>query len=246
MSIGMAVQWLALGLCVLFAAMRLPEAIRGRGRGIFAVLVLLCVAVALSLPPVYLAVDGLLGGANIANLIIRFSLYAIMLLLGIRGAAAFGSGRALRFIRGPVGMAALAVTVVATVILFMLSDLPTSSTGLRAYADQTTVHWYAHLGRLYPAYIAGCLIGPATAQVRDSATLGLHRVAAALMASAFVMVLAHAGLKLTGVRTGAADLVLPFGAIVLVTVGLTIFWLSRRRAARTRTPNFLAGEHRGP
>jgi hypothetical protein len=48
------------------------------------------------------------------------------------------------------------------------------------------------------------------------------------------------------VRTGAADLVLPFGAIVLVTIGLTIFWLSRRRAARAQTSNFLAGEHRRP
>jgi hypothetical protein len=246
MSIGMAIQWLALGLCVVFAVMRLPEAIRGRGRAIFAVLVLLCVAVALSLSPIYLVVDGSLGGANIANLIIRFSLYAIMLMLGVRGAAAFGSGRALRFIRGPVGIAALAVTVAATVILFLLSDLPESSTGLRAYADQTTVHWYSHLGRLYPAYIAACLIGPATARVRDSATLGLHRVGAALMASAFAMVLAHAALNLAGVRTGTADLVLPFGAIVLVTIGLTLFWLSRRRAGRTQTGNFLAGEHRRP
>lgn len=244
MSVGTFIQWLALTLCVIFAAMRLPDALRGKGRSIFAVLVLLCVAVALSLAPIYLFVDGLLGGTNIANLIIRFSLYAIMLLLGSRCAAAFGSKRALTFVRGPVGIAVLGLTVVATVILFVLSDLPESSTGLRAYADQATVHWYAHMGRIYPAYVGACLLGPAIASARDTSARRLHRVAAALMAVGFTMVIAHTVLKLTGIRTGAADLILPFGAIVLVTTGLTMIWLSRRRALRERSANFLADEHR--
>lgn len=244
MSVGTFIQWLALALCVIFAVMRLPDALRGKGRSVFAVLVLLCVAVALSLSPIYLFVDGLLGGANVANLLIRFSLYAIMLLLGIRVAAAFGSRRALTFIRGPVGIAVLGLTVVATVILFVLSDLPESSTGLRAYADQATVHWYAHMGRIYPAYVGVCLLGSAIARVRDASARSSHRAAAALMALGFIMVFAHAALKLTGIRTGAADLILPFGAIVLVTTGLTVIWLSRRRATGERLANFLAEEHR--
>lgn len=244
MSVGTFIQWLALALCVIFAAMRLPDAMRGKGRSVFAVLVLLSVAVALSLSPIYLFVDGVLGGANIANLIIRFSLYAIMLLLGVRGAAAFGSTRALALIRGPVGITVLGLTVVATVILFVLSDLPESSTGLRAYADQATVHWYSHMGRIYPAYVAVCLLGPAIAGARDSSARGLHRVAAASMAVGFLMVIAHTVLKLTGIRIGAADLILPFGAIVLVTTGLTMIWLSRRRALRERSANFLANEQR--
>ncbi len=40
MSTGIFIQWLALVLCVLFAALRLPDALRGKGRCIFAVLVL--------------------------------------------------------------------------------------------------------------------------------------------------------------------------------------------------------------
>ena len=244
MSVGVVIQWLALGLCLLFAAIRLPDALRGRGRSVFAVLVLLCVAVALSLPHIYLAVDSLLGGVNIANLVIRLSLYAIMLLLGMRGAAAFGSERALRLIRGPLGVTALTVTVVGTVLLFALSDLPESSTGLRAYAGQTSVQWYAHLGRLYPAYIGACLIGSAVARARDATALRLHRSAAGLMAVGFAMVLAHATLQLTGLPTGAADLILPFGAIVLVTMGLAMIWLSGRRATSGRASNFLASEDR--
>lgn len=244
MSVGTFIQWLALALCVIFAAMRLPDALRGKGRSVFAVLVLLSVAVALSLSPIYLFVDAVLGGANIANLIIRFSLYAIMLLLGMRGAVAFGSTRALTLIRGPVGITMLGLTVGATVILFALSELPESSTGLRAYADQATVHWYSHLGRIYPAYVGACLLGPAIASARDASARASHRVAAASIAVGFVMVIAHTVLKLTGIRTGAADLILPFGAIVLVTTGLTMIWLSRRRALKERSTNFLADEQR--
>lgn len=244
MSGGTLIQWLALALCVVFAALRVPDAVRGKGRCVFAILVLLCVAVALSLQPIYLFVDGLLGGVNVANLMIRFALYAIMVLLGLRGAAAFGSPRALRFISGPLGAAVLGITVLATVILFGLSDLPESSTGLRAYADQPTVIWYSHLGRVYPAYVAACLLGPAILGARDRSVRPLHRCAAALMGVGFVMVVAHAALKLTGIRTGAADLLLPFGAIVLVTVGLTMIWISRRRAAREGSANFLADQGR--
>ena len=242
MSVGTFIQWLALVLCVIFAAMRLPDALRGKGRCVFAVLALLGFAVALSLAPIYLFVDGLLGGNNIANLLIRFSMYAIMLLLGLRGAAAFRSERALTYIRGPVGIAALVLTVTATVILFVLSDLPESSTGLRAYADQTTVHWYSHLGRMYPAYVGACLLGPAIASARDTSARVLHRTAAALMATGFAMALVHTAVKLTGIETGAADLILPFGAIVLVATGLTAVWLSRRRALADRSVNFLADE----
>ena len=55
MSAGSFIQWLALALCVIFAATRLPDALRGKGRSIFAVLVLVCVAVGLSLAPSYLS-----------------------------------------------------------------------------------------------------------------------------------------------------------------------------------------------
>ena len=107
MSAGSFIQWLALALCVIFAATRLPDALRGKGRSIFAVLVLLCVAVGLSLAPIYLFVDGLLGGANIANLLIRFSLYAIMLLLVICGASELLSESEFWMFCGTLGAALL-------------------------------------------------------------------------------------------------------------------------------------------
>lgn len=242
MNGGTFIQWLALALCVIFAAMRLPDAVHGKGRSMFAVLVLLSLAVALSLSPIYLFVDGLLGGANLANLVIRISLYVVMLLLGVRCAAAFGSDRARRCIEGPVGIAVLALTVLVTVVLFALSDLPQSSTGLAAYVDQPTVHWYADMGRIYPGYVAACLIGPAFASVRDRRRRSLHRVSAALIGTGLLMVLVMAVLLLFPLDIGAAEVLLPFGGIVLVTVGLTMIWLSRRRAEKDRSVSFLARE----
>lgn len=246
MSVGMATQWLALALCVIFAAIRLPEAIRGRGRSVFAVLVLLCVAVALSLSPIYLFVDGILGGTNIANLFIKFCLYTIVLLLGIRCAVAFGSERARRSIGGPLGMAALTITVLVTLVLFVLSDLPESSTALNAYDDQYTVLRYADIGRAYPAYVAACLLRPAFASACDGRNRTFHRVAAAMIGTGFLKVLLLTVLLLFPLDIGAASLIMPFGAIVLVTTGLTMIWLSRRRATGRRSANFLADEHRHP
>lgn len=242
MNGGTLIQWLALALCVIFAVMRLPDAVRGKGRSMFAVLVLLSLAVALSLSPIYLFVDSLLGGINLANLVIRMSLYAVMLLLGVRCAVAFGSDRARRYIEGPVGVAVLGLTVLVTVVLFALSDLPQSSTGLNAYSDQPTVHWYADMGRLYPGYVAACLMGPAFASVLDGHRRGLHRAAAALIGTGLLMVLVMAVLLLFPLDIGAAMVLLPFGGIVLVTVGLTMIWSSRRRAEKERSVNFLAGE----
>lgn len=240
MSGGSIIQWVALALCLVFAAVRLPDALRGRGRSVFAVLVLLVVAVALSLDPVYLLVDGLLGGVNIANLLIRLCLYAIMILLGMRCAAAFGSKGARTLISGPLGIAVLAITVIATIVLFVASDLPTSSTGLQGYADQETVRWYADLGRVYPAYVAACLLPPAVLGIWNRSVRPMHRLAAGLMSTGFFMVLVFATLELFPMKLGRADVLLPFGAIVLVTTGLTMIWGSRRRSAKEARRSFLA------
>ncbi|GAB3542971.1 hypothetical protein GCM10027403_36480 [Arthrobacter tecti] len=244
MSGGATIQWVALILCVVFAAIRLPDALRGRGRGVFLVLVLFAVAVSLSIAPIYLFVDQLLGGVNVANLIIRLSLYSIVILLGMRCAAAFRSRRAQKFIAGPAGIAALALAVVVTVVLFVVSDLPESSTGLRGFTDQATVVWYQNMGRLYPAYVAACLLVPTAAEMGNRLSRPVHRLASGLIFAGFFMVLIFAILNLLPLSLGRAGVLLSFGSIVLVTTGLTMIWASRRRAAKETSRNFLARDQR--
>ncbi len=235
------IQWLVLASCIVFALLRLPDAIRGRGRSVFAAMVLLVVAVGLSLPQIYLPVDGLLGGVNIANLVIRFSLFAIFVLLGIRIAGAFRSPRTRWLIVGPLGLTVLGAVGLVTIVLFALSDLPESSTGLFAYGDQDTVRLYAEVGRLYPGYVAACLVLPAWKGLLDPAGGLAYRSASALLAVGFSAVVVFAVLcLLAGAHLGAWEIILPFGSILLVVSGLTVIWASRRRTELTPPGNNLA------
>lgn len=224
---ALTIQWIAFGLCAVAAAVRVPGVRRGQGRTIFIALVLLTLAVGLSIEPIYAAVDGLLGGVNVANLVLRFALYAVFLLLGVRMAAAFGSPLARRLVAGPFGLSVLALTVVATVYLFLASELPGTSTGLRAFEDQDTVQQYAAVGRLYPGYVAACLVIPAVASVFDRHARTIHRVACAFVALGFILVVVFVLLRLTTIDLMNWDIILPFTAIVLTVVGLCLIWLSR-------------------
>ncbi|MDQ0736789.1 hypothetical protein [Arthrobacter agilis] len=230
------IQWVALGLCAAGAAVRIPGARRGHGRTIFVALVLLTLAVGLSIAPIYEAVDGLLGAVNIANLLLRLTLYTVFVLLGIRVAAAFDSPLARRLIVGPVGVAILAVTVAATLYFFVASELPGSSTGLSAFDDQDAVQQYAAVGRLYPGYVAACLVIPAVASVFDRAARPIHRVACAFLGGGFSLVVVFVLLRLTALELMAWNIVLPFSAILFTVVGLCLIWLShtlgKRRHAR--------------
>ncbi|MCU1572872.1 MAG: hypothetical protein JWO93_954 [Micrococcaceae bacterium] len=224
-------QWLALAMCVFCAAWRLPAALRGRNPGLFGVFVLLVIAVGLSLPPIYLPVDAALGGRNLANLLVRFALYGIFFVLALKLAAAFRSPRAARVIRGPVGLTVLAVVCLATIVLFLLSDLPVSRAGLVGYLDQPSVRTYSLAGRLYPAFVAACMLVPA-ARTALTAPRPAERIAAGLIAASLGMVFLLTVLQLTMLPVGALIALLSYGSIVLLAAGLTVIWISVRRQRR--------------
>ncbi|WP_104181095.1 hypothetical protein [Arthrobacter sp. B0490] len=230
------IQWIALVLCATGTAVRIPGARKGHGRTVFVALVLLTVAVGLSIPPIYEAADGLLGSVNIANLLLRLALYTVFLLIGVRMAAAFDSPLARRLVVGRFGVAILALTVAATLYFFVASELQGSSTALRAFDDQDTVQQYAAVGRLYPGYVAACLVLPAVASALDRGARTIHRVACALLAGGFSLVVVFVLLRLTTLQLGAWDILLPFSAILLTVLGLCLIWLShtlgRRRSTR--------------
>lgn len=227
-------QWAALILCGVGAALRVPGLAKGRGRSIFAALVLMAAAVALSLSPIYLVVDGFLGGVNLANLMLRLILFAVFLLLGIRMAAAFGSKLARRLIAGPFGLAVLALSVLATLYFFVASELPVSSRGLSAFEDQDTVQQYGTVGRFYPGYVSLCLLPAALASVLDRSARPMHRLAGVLLAGGFFLVVMFVVLRLFSVELRQWEVILPFTAILLTAVGLCLIWLSRTLCGRKR------------
>ena len=225
-------EWTALGVCFACLLIRLPATIRGRNVSLFWCFALLTVAVGLSIPDIYVPIDGLLGGRNIANLVLRLCLYAIAFLLATKIAAAYQSRIGLRLIRGRIGMVVLGLNVLATFITFFTSDLPVSRTGLIDYADQSSVVAYALFGRLYPTYASVCLIWP-TLNGGLVARRMLDKSAALLMCAGFTLVPIVAVLQLAGKGGGPAIHLLSYLAILCVAIGLALVWLSyARRPAR--------------
>ena len=226
----MMLQWVVFGITALFVLRRVPSAIRGENRGMFWALVLIALGMALSIPFFYQGVDSVLGGINLANLVLRFCVLAAFLIFGVKAAAAFKAPRAQRLIAGPVGFTALAVVVATLVVLFVLSDLPESSAALRAYEDQETVVAYAHCARLYQTYVAACLVPALFLSAADSRRRKYVRISAGLMSLGLSIFIIHALLSLAmwDVPGGAWERALPYAAVLSISLALALLWKDRK------------------
>ena len=241
----MTLQVMAFGATVVFCLQRLPAAIRGENRGMFAALVLMAFGMALSIPFWYLRIDSLLGGINIANLLLRFSVFAAFIILGTKAAAAFNAPRAQRLIAGPVGFFVLGLAAAAVAVFFVLSDLPASSTALRAYEGQGTVAAYGDAARLYQAYVAACLAPALFLCAADSRRRFDIRISAGLMSLGMSTFGVHALLSLAvwDLPRGAWWDRLPYVAVLVISIALALIWNVRRIEKRKPKSNLLARAH---
>lgn len=220
MSITSAFQFGALAVAAVFTLIRLPPAIKGRNPVLFWGLAATTVGVALSISSIYFPVDALLGGENRANLILRYATYAVVALIGRSAAAAFRAPFARRMIVGLPGLAVLAATVIATTVLFSMCDMPVSSPGLNAYMNQESVWAYAVIGRLYPAYVAACLVIPAVRVAATARRPVLLRIGSALIGLSLAEILIWSALWVTGQQTGVWDYILPHSSVIVLAAGL--------------------------
>ncbi|MCC3274164.1 hypothetical protein MUK71_00645 [Arthrobacter zhangbolii] len=232
MSLATTVHLSALAVSGLITLTRLPQAIKGRNPLLFWALLMLTVAIALANSAIYLAVDNVLGGINIANLIIRFAMYGFVLILGLKASVAFRSPLAGKCIGGSIGLAVLGVLAVLMVVLFVLADMPSSSPGLRDYAQQLPVILYTALGRAYPAYVSACLIGPAFATAAHRRRPALIRTASALIALGLSGAVLYALQDHTPWDVSPWDHLVPYSALISCTLGLAL--LGGRRMALNR------------
>ncbi len=238
----MTLQWVVLGITAFLALQRLPSAVRGENRGMFWAMFAVTLAVALSIPFFYLHLDSLLGGMNIANLLLRFCVFTAFLILGVKVTAAFNAPRAQRLISGPAGFFVLAVFVGVVTVFFVLSDLPESSTALRAYEDQSTVAAYGDTARLYQAYVAACLAPALFVCAVDSRRRADIRISAGLMSLGMSAVVIHTLLSLGvwNLPRGAWDRLLPYSAVLVISTALAMMWNARRIEKKKPKPNLLA------
>lgn len=229
-------QWTTLAVCAIVAIFRVPSALRGENRSLFGIFALSTFAITLSINVIYLGVDGWLGSQNYANLILRFLIYGVVLLAGYKIAKGFDAQRSVWLIVGPVGLAVLALVVVATVVPFLLANTSGSSTGLSTLPDQSAtnvelIKLYTVAGRFYPSYVAACLLPPTIKTMRS----GLPRLprsgAAVLAVGATAMILLSLS-DLLPRHLAFLQYFISSTAVLGLVLGLTLMWLSRVLATK--------------
>ncbi|MFF1384473.1 hypothetical protein ACFVWT_13005 [Arthrobacter sp. NPDC058288] len=232
-------QWSTLAICCAAAAARIPSAVRGENRSIFYIFLLATLAILLSIDGPYMAIDRLLGGTNVANLVLRFVIYIVILLAGYRIARGFSAPKSVRLILGPMGLGILAVIAAATLVLFLLADTDGSVTGLttlpsRSPRNAQLIELYAAAGRLYPAYVAACLL-PATLAAASSSLATSIRWGAGLLSVAFIALPAGTFYPLLPDELGPLKALINYVAALTLVAGLLTIWFARvRMQAATR------------
>ena len=233
-------QWTTLAVCALVAIARIPSALRGENRSIFGVFVLSTLAILLSIDVSYRSIDAWLGSSNYANLLLRFVIYGTVLLAGYRIAKAFAAQRSIRLIAGPVGLGVLAVIGAATVVLFLLADTAGTVTGLRTLPARSPqnaalIESYAAAGRLYPSYVAACIL-PATFVAVSQRLPRTIRIGALLLTVAFTCMVLTSSFLLLPSELGSMEAVINYTSALCLALGLVFVWISSLRAKRALRP----------
>ncbi len=226
-------QFAALIACLACTAIRFPAMRRGRNRSLFWIFAMASLSVGLSIHAIYMPVDAVLGGINLANVALRVSLFAVFFLLASKVAAAYNSPLARAMVRGPVGIAVLVVCSAGIWISFFLSTKGPSSTGLSALADEPALTAYAGFGMAYMAYAAACVVVP-TARATFARRLFLDRASALSMCIGFILVLATVPIQLLPEPNNTLLQGCSFSAVLFVAAGLALVWLSYLRGTKRR------------
>ena len=229
--------WAALIICGAGLLLRIPDAIQGRNRTVFAILLLATLASLLRIPDAYRAIDHMLGGWDVTILIHRYVAFTAMFLVGLRVTKGLTDERGRRLITGPVGRWALALSFLALAVTFFLVDTPVPGGPLAAAnsggQDAALVRLYAAAGHGYPAFVSLVLMPPLLALFRTRLSL-LVRAGALLMSIGALAGVARLPVSLA-LEWGTALAALTHAAVLGYVLGFTAFWFSGVTSA-PRTP----------
>lgn len=169
--------------CVLAAAIKLPRAARGEGRISFYALVFLSVGLLLSIPEVYVVVDGWLGGHNLTNLITRMMVLLVGCAVALSLARIFRAYRVENFVVSTPGYLAVAISIAAMgAMLVPMGAWGQSSPSLAAFSGSFWILLYGFVGSLYPSILAAALLPPVLRFVFASKRAAIPRVGYLLIA----------------------------------------------------------------
>ena len=230
-------QWGTLIICSVVLLLRVPDAIRGRNRTVFWILFLATLCSLLSVPGPYVAIDAALGGWNLTHLILRFLVFAAVLLVGLRVAQGLADQRGYRLIAGPPGRWALAVSAAAVAVTFFLMDTRGSSAGMLGITDNggrnaVLAPFYAAAGRTYPAFVSLALL-PALLATTRSQLPRLVRAAAVLTCLGALATTLSVPASFAPDNWLLAQQTVNYLAVVGYVLGLGLFWASGLAAKKT-------------
>jgi hypothetical protein len=230
-------QWTTLAICGLIAVARIPSALRGENRSLFYIFALMTIAILLSIEAPYVAIDQALGGINIANLLLRFVIFAAIYFVGIRVTKGFGAEGAYRLITGKAGMLVLLVISLAMVAVFFMMDTAGSSAGLVETARKNArngilVEYYGAAGRAYPSYVSLVLL-PAMVRAVRSRLPVLVRFAAGLLAVGGIAIALTLLFPVVPREFAAIEFVVNYTAVLCFVIGLALIWAARVKSGRS-------------
>lgn len=225
-------QWGTLFVCSVVLILRVPDAVQGRNRMVFGILLIATVCSLLSVPAPYAAVDRVLGGWNATHLILRYLVFTAVLLVGLRVARGLGDARGHGLIAGTVGRSALALSAVAVAVIFFQLDTRGSSAGLLDLADDggrnaALAPWYAAAGRAYPAFVSLVLL-PALLAAAGGTLPRLVRAGAAATGLGALATVLSVPACFTPEAWGSGAHLVNYLAVLGYVTGLCLFWVSGR------------------
>jgi hypothetical protein len=222
-------EWATLLVCCAALLLRVPDAIRGRNRTVFGILLLGTLCSVLAVSELYEAIDAALGGWDLTSLILRYLVFATVLLVGLRLTRGLAAARAHQLIAGGIGRWALGLGCLAVTVTFILMGTYGSPAALHAQpggaGDADLGPWYTAAGRTYPAFVSLVLVPPLLAAVRS-------RLPRLVRAGALLVLLgaAFAALSLPAALTpsswAGAQHFVNYAAALGYVVGLIVFWFS--------------------
>jgi hypothetical protein len=232
-------QWATLSVCGVAALARIPTAVRGENRSLFYIFVLASLAVLLSIDGPYVAIDSVLGGTNIANLILRFVIFAVIFFIGLRFVKAFGAQECRRWLVGLPGVLVFGLVAAVMVAFFAMMDSSGSSAGLvavskRSSQDAQLVEYYGAAGRAYPAYASMVLL-PAMLRAVASRLPAPVRAGALLLAVGGISLALSLLFPFIPAQLSSLRFIINYGAALSFVLGLAAFWVGRIQATHAAT-----------
>ena len=223
-------EWATLMVCCVALLLRVPDAVKGRNRTVFGILLLATLCSLLAVSELYVAIDGALGGRHVTSLILRYLVFATVLLVGLRITRGLAAARGYGLIAGATGRWALALCCLAVLATFLLMDTTGASAGLQVPSDvggrnASLAPYYTAAGRTYPAFVSLILVPPLLAAVR-SRQPRLVRAGALLVLLGALFAILSLPVSLAPAAGPRALRFVNYAAVLGYVAGLAVFWFS--------------------